>query len=182
MKFIAKHILAGDERVIYATRLHWIYLVIGLLWAAVFISIGLLLAYYMLMHASDAGAAQRFMLLGYDLGFTFLWILGAFVGTGVGLFLMHLFKVVSTEVALTTDRIIHKTGLVFVEVEEIDMDEIEAVRVRHGMFGALLGYGTLLLDCRFVGDIRLPAIRNPHKFLRTLHKVRTQAGHKPVVA
>ena len=87
------------ERLVYATRLHWIYLVIGLFWAATFIAIGLLIAYYMLMHGSDAGAAARVNILGYDLGFAFLWMLGAFAGTGIGLFLMHLFKVISTEVA-----------------------------------------------------------------------------------
>lgn len=176
MSFIAKHILSHDERLVYATRLHKIYIVVGLIWATAFAAIGWQLQTWILHFAIRDPQANQIGALGYDFGRLDLWIFWAFAGTGLGLFLMHLFKEWSTEVALTTSRVIYKTGLFFVEVEEIEISEIRAEHVHHGIFGALFGYGSIMLDSRFVGDIHLPAIRRPYRFLRAIHKIRAQAS------
>lgn len=182
MSFIAKHIVGTDERMVYATRLHWVYVVVGLIWAAAFIAIGWQLQGWILHFAVRDPQANQIGALGYNFGRVDLWIFWAFAGTGLGLFLMHLLKEWSTEVALTTSRVIYKTGLFFVEVEEIEISEIRAEHVHHGLFGALLGYGTIMLDSRFVGDIHLPAIRRPYRFLRAIHKIRAQASGQGAVS
>lgn len=185
MRFIAKHILAPDERLVYATRLHGIYLFVGFVWAAIFIGAGLAINWAMVRTAGAEAHTFRVNIMNYDLGPAYFWIVGAFFATGIGLFLIHLIKVWFTEVALTTTRLIYKTGWIVVDVEEIALTEIEAEKIHHGILGSILGYGAIHLDCRFVDDFNLPSIRNPYRFLRILHKTRTQqtAAHPaaPVV-
>ncbi|QQG35783.1 MAG: PH domain-containing protein [Micavibrio aeruginosavorus] len=92
---------------------------------------------------------------------------------------LYLVKLLSTEIALTDMRLIYKIGLIFVEVEEIDLVEIRSEHVHHGLLGRLLGYGQVRLDSRFVGDIDLPAIKNPYKLIKAMHNARRKL-HDPM--
>ncbi|MCB9990427.1 MAG: PH domain-containing protein [Rhodospirillales bacterium] len=91
---------------------------------------------------------------------------------GVMIFVIHLLKVIATEIALTDQRLIYKTGLIFVDVKEIDLAEIRSETVHHGLLGRFLRYGEVHLDSRFVGDIYLPAMVKPYILLKDIHAAR----------
>lgn len=84
-----------------------------------------------------------------------------------------MFKVLGTEIALTNKRLIYKTGLIFVQSSEVELAEVSEAKVNNGWFGVILGYGTINLDCRFVGDFAIPTIKNPYKILRQINKFRS---------
>lgn len=170
-RFITNYIGPG-ERIIYSTRLHWIYAVQGVAWLAVMTFIGAQLDYYLNKYFG-AGVEDR----GYESFFPFFpvhfpLIFGMFAGGGILIFLVQIVKILATEIALTSQRMIYKTGLMFVNVEQIDLTEVRAEQVHHGLLGRFLGYGSLHLDSRFVGDVYLPAIRKPYNLLKAIYAVR----------
>lgn len=170
-----KNIIGADERIILLARLHWIYAVQGMVWMAVFTGFGMGLD-----HLSKSKFGYTAPLLQDNMLFDFYTNLGLpamtilFGGAGFVIFMTHLVKILATEIALTDYRIVYKTGLLFVDVEEIDLVEIRAEHVHHGFFGRIFGYGRLQLDSRFVGDVFLPAIRQPYKLIKAMHKVRSK--------
>ncbi len=173
MSFVARHLTDQDERLIYLSRLHWIYTLQGVLWWVALGAAGTG-AQWLLDARLPAYAMNHIVLHGYDLGAPSKMLRDFMIGAGFVLFLVYLLKKLSTEIALTSRRVIYKTGLFFTEVEEVDLVEIHAEKIHHGILGRILGYGRLSLDSRFVGDITLPAIGHPYKFLKIMHKVRAK--------
>lgn len=93
------------------------------------------------------------------------------VVAGVFVFLCHFVFYRSTHIAITSDRLIYKTGMFFVHVHETNLDEIKGEQVHNGFFGRMLNYGFVEVDCRFVKNMNLPAIERPYAFLHDLHKI-----------
>jgi uncharacterized membrane protein YdbT with pleckstrin-like domain len=52
---------------------------------------------------------------------------------------------VSTELAVTNRRVIHKTGLLSRRTQEINRDKVESVDVSQSLTGRMFGYGTILV-------------------------------------
>lgn len=168
MSYVHK-LINDDEKLIGIARLHWIYVAQGLLWFFALAGSGYLLSWLMnrglqatMNLTNNPYIPAPFMTLSNGV---MLFMLAA----GAIIFLFYVVKVLSTQVALTDRRVIHKYGLLFVNVHQIDLEEIRGENIDLGYFGRILGYGEIMLDCRFVGDIRLPAIENPEVFIRALH-------------
>ncbi len=181
MSYITKHILDPKERLVYATRLHWIYVFEGFVWLV--LMLGAMIAADNMM-PDTIKTMPHLIIHGVHLGAPYLWGVVPWMLMGIGLFCAYFFKYISTELVVTTLRIIYKTGLIRIEIEEVELDDVEAEHVHHGWLGGLLGYGRLNLDCRFVGDMALPAFRNPYKLLRAVHYVRRKIlkmDYPPVV-
>lgn len=167
-----KKVISKDEHIIGIARLHWIYLAKGMFGFFVCVVMGM---------AIDAILFQAFSRLSdlapntgnQMLAVTSSWVTPLFVIVGGFYFLFYLMKVLYNEIALTDKRVIHKTGFIFVKIQEIDIEEISAENMDMGYFGSLLGYAYIMLDCRFVGDIRLPAIAKANAFVKALHAART---------
>ncbi len=169
MSYIRK-IIGGDEKLIGIARLHWIYIAQGMLWFIGCVAFAQLFdtaVYYglsMLPNASDSTAMP--LLAISDWLTPFALVFGAFICS------IYVIKVLTTEIGLTTRRIIYKRGWWFVNTKEIEIEEIRGENLDLGYLGRVLDYGYLNLDCRFIGDIALPAIEKPAQFLRALHKMR----------
>lgn len=178
MSFIARHISGNGERLVYIARIHWIYVLKGAFWFVFLAAAGeaLDLAFwYGMLHLGETTGRPINLPLDFSIRDQPLFYLMA--TTGFLVFFIHIMKYIGTEIALTNNRIIYKTGVFFVTVEELDLSEIKEEKVHHGILGALMGYGEIHLDSRFVGDVTLPAIKNPYKLLKHMHKVR--ATHAP---
>lgn len=182
MSFIAKYITHHDERLVYIARLHWIYLVKGLFWFLLLGGVGVYLNWQVFLHARELPSETLdFLPVPLALLSDFALALIPLV-TGFLIMLVYLFKLMGTEIALTNKRLIFKTGLVFVQSREVELSEISEVRIDNGWFGAMLDYGVLNLDCRFVGDIALPVVKNPYNLLRHINKLRAGESEAPLAA
>jgi uncharacterized membrane protein YdbT with pleckstrin-like domain len=51
----------------------------------------------------------------------------------------------TTEIAVTTKRVIQKRGLIWRKTAEMNMDKVESVLVDQSLFGRLLNYGTIVV-------------------------------------
>lgn len=177
MSFIAKHITHRDERLMYLTRLHSILIVRGLLWMAPLVALGIYINWLILYKFEMLpSASMPFIHAPYsELVDIAAGLFPALLG--IMIFFVYLFKVWGTEIALTNKRMIYKTGLIFVQSSEVDLNEVSEATVDNGLLGVPLGYGTLHLDCRFVGDVTIQNIRNPYGMVRQINKLR--AGEHP---
>ena len=173
MTYVAKLMSPGEE-IVGIARLHWIYVLKGI---ASFVGIAVLgwifqglMGHAILIMASSLHSQFLPNLLMKLNNYLLLFMLGA----GALIFIQQVVKVMSTEIGLTTRRIIFKAGLLIVNVREIDIEEVRGETLNLGWFGRVLGYGYIFLDCRFIGDVYLPAMDHPDRFLRFLNKVRAE--------
>jgi hypothetical protein len=173
MSFIAKHITHHDERLIYIARLHWVYLVKGFSWFFILACAGALLNWAFLLYTPSLPSQNEFF-RHYSWGLLMDFVIGLIpLITGALIFLIYVFKMMGTEIALTNKRLIYKTGVIFVQSSEVEMSEVMEENVDNGLLGAFIGYGRIHLDCRFVGDFDLPTISHPYNLLRQMNKLRT---------
>ena len=52
----------------------------------------------------------------------------------------------STEIAITSKRVIAKFGFISRRTVEINLDKVESLRVEQGVWGRFLNYGTILIS------------------------------------
>lgn len=161
MAFIHK-IVGPDEKLVGIARLHWIYAHKGILWL------------FGLMALSILIKTQVVGILGGGLasiGNAAFWI-----GTAMGavFFLFYTIMWLVTELGLTTKRCIYKRGWIFVDVREVDLEEIKSTNIDNGILGRILNYGYIHMDARFIEDVGLPAITDPYRFTKAMNDVRSK--------
>lgn len=168
MSFVKK-VIGPDETLIGISSAHWIYGAKGIAWLAGMMILGLVLSYYInglfdhLFRNNAAFAADK-------IGDIFFWLPTLL---GLVMFFTYVLVMISPEIALTNKRIIYKKGIIAVDVKELDLEEIKAVDVDNGTFGRFLNYGYIVFDARFVGNLDLPAIAKPYRFVKALNEARS---------
>jgi membrane protein YdbS with pleckstrin-like domain len=70
----------------------------------------------------------------------------------------------TTEIAVTSHRLVKKTGWFSLHTEELSLANIEGVRVDQGFWGRMLGYGHVRIEGTGVDAVQLPVIGDPVAF------------------
>jgi uncharacterized membrane protein YdbT with pleckstrin-like domain len=70
----------------------------------------------------------------------------------------------TTEIAVTSHRLVRKTGLFSLHTDELSLNNIEGVRVDQGFWGRIFGFGTVRIEGTGVDAVQLPVIANPIAF------------------
>jgi uncharacterized membrane protein YdbT with pleckstrin-like domain len=136
LSYVEKHLIPG-ETLQYQTKLHWIVM---LGHAAIAILLTLLAIAIPIVWAS-LGAKKK----GASVpGAVYLFALLCFL-VGGALFLVGLLRRNATEMAVTSKRVIVKTGIAERRTVEILLSRIESVAVDEPALGRLLGYGTVIV-------------------------------------
>jgi uncharacterized membrane protein YdbT with pleckstrin-like domain len=133
VSYIEKSLIEG-ETVLYTARLHWIVL----LWPALAgAAVGLLGIGFLVggvYHAARSGFSGLMGIVG------FLLFLGAVFLIGGGIVRRN-----ATEIAVTSRRVLIKTGVVNRKTLELLLSRIESIGVDETPLGRMLGYGTVIL-------------------------------------
>jgi len=79
----------------------------------------------------------------------------------------------TTEICLTTDRLVVKRGMVSRFVAEINIDRIEGVDVFQGILGRIMDFGYISVRGMGVGEIILPQIAEPIAFRQAIERSRS---------
>lgn len=167
--FYIEQVIGPDERLIGVSEVHWIYGAVSLCWLFAGVIFSLTFD-FVLTKAAWATNIPVFLDVADALSFYTFWTM-SFIGIVV--FLFYVTMMLTTELALTTKRVIYKRGWLFVDVKEVDLEEIKAADVDTGILGRFLNYGSISLDARFVTSIILPAIDTPYKFLKAMNEIRS---------
>lgn len=167
-----RKVVSANERLLAIFRPHWIYVFEGFMWFLILTIAGLIVDHYFYQFVGPQTLAvdisiEYFKITGHLTGISTI-----FAAMGLAILWVQTLIFVSSEIGLTDQRIIHKKGLVFIQVDQVDLEDIRAEQVFHGWLGWLLGYGRIHLDCRFIHDVWLPAIHNPYRLVKASHTAR----------
>lgn len=174
--------LAPDEELIHIGRFHWFYevqAVMNIVWG-IFFAIALLVAavYFQkyiplkitvepLMPGDNWVQMIQKLHPGLKLASLLVFVIG------VMKFAQMMVIKATTEIAVTTTRLIFKRGLVARYVGEMNIDRIESISVLQSVLGRLLNFGQVVIRGMGVGELHLPIIRDPVKFRRAIERART---------
>lgn len=180
MRMLRK-ILQHGEHPIGKTRLHGIYLVKGVLWFAGFLLAGEMIDrsfwHYLGAYVPAYEINTPWVRFGLQPG----WIATLFALGGFLILAGEIVKFISTDLVVTTRRVLYKMGLIKTKLDATDISDILGIHVDQGWFGQFFGYGKLHLDCRFIEDVYLPYIKNPYGVMNALEKIRKDhEDHSPI--
>jgi PH (Pleckstrin Homology) domain-containing protein len=133
MSYIDSNLIPG-ETVIYRTRLHWIVMLWNVVIGCLLLALpGMLLLYHSLNQSRVESRMSHFM-----------------EGAGIALLIAGLVAILTgmvrrnaTEMAVTTRRVVIKTGLTSRKTIEMLLNKVESIEVSETTFGRMLGYGTI---------------------------------------
>ena len=134
-------VLRPDENILAVGRMHWIVYARGVVVLVVGLGIALV---------SLEGAAGGVIRVAGGL----IALLGLLMVARAWV------EQATTEIAVTTKRVIQKRGLIWRKTAEMNMDKVESVLVDQSLFGRLLNYGTIVVrgtgsgieGLRFIAD------------------------------
>lgn len=97
------------------------------------------------------------------------WIVFGVLGIpafGIGLILLAIAYVRyrSTELAITTLRVIAKFGFISRHTVEINLNKVESIEVEQSVIGRMLGYGTIFVSGTGMHQAPIANISNPMGF------------------
>lgn len=143
MGYVDKNLMSG-ERVVYKAKIHWFIFVPGI----VLFVVGI----FLFGVDKERGA-------------------GPVIGTiAVLLAIFSVIKAlitkVSTELAITSKRVIAKVGLIRRNTVELNHSKVESFNVGQSIFGRIFGFGTLIINGTGGGKTPIPSIDSPLEFRR----------------
>lgn len=142
-----KHVLLPDEQIRYVTDIHWVVYIPG----AVTL-VAAVVAWVMSLVSSQAMTA--------------LWLILAAMLAVLGL-LMALsgwFRRWTTEIAVTSKRVIYKRGFIQRRTIEMNIDKVESVDVVQSVLGRIFDFGTITVRGVGTGIEPLKNIESPIEF------------------
>jgi uncharacterized membrane protein YdbT with pleckstrin-like domain len=83
---------------------------------------------------------------------------------GFYIFFAMMIRKWTTEIGVTSHRLVIKTGLLKLDTNEIALPNIEGVRVTQNLWGRMLNYGRIRIEGTGVDAIDLPNIADPVAF------------------
>src|SRR5262245_51100037 len=99
-----------------------------------------------------------------------LFVLGVILlpvfGVGLVLLVMAYVKYKTTELAITSKRVIAKFGFISRRTVEININKVESVQVDQGILGRIFNYGTLVISGAGDPQAPIPGISEPMAFRR----------------
>lgn len=168
--------LGPDEELVHIGKFHWMYTVrafLSIFWGIIMGFVVLIVAvnaYKFLGYLPNkAGVLEMIQALhpGIRLVAFFMFIFGL-------LKFAHMMVVkATTEIAITSTRLIYKRGLVARQVGEINIDRIEGVNVLQPVMGRIFNYGRVMVRGMGVGEVLLPSIEDPIEFRRAIEKAKS---------
>jgi hypothetical protein len=177
MSYISGEVVSSEEKLIAVARVHWVHGIKGLLWLALFVMAGGLFDDALLLLIDDIRMLDPLVSVILTVGIYVFW---ASLVAGASIFLFYFLALLFTEAGLTSERLIYKTGWIFVDVKQVDLEEIKAAEVDNGMFGSLLGYGTIQMDTRFIRDLAMMTLANPYEFVQLINQAREAVKNDPL--
>lgn len=177
--------LAPDEQMIYVAKFHWFYdvqAIMAIIWG-LFFAISILMSFAVLSHYMPFNVAKVMLSSPLALDDGTITIIRK-LHPGIKLFSLLVFLLgllkfaqmlvikATTEIVVTTNRLIYKRGLVARNVGEMSIDRIESISVQQSVWGRIFDFGRLIIHGMGVGELIMPNLAEPIKFRRAIEKAR----------
>lgn len=156
MGYVSNNLMSG-EKVIHVGKVHWFIFVPG---AVLF-----LVAIWLFGMATEEGIGPIFGTIA--LLFAIASLLKAFI-----------FKI-STELAITSKRVIAKVGFISRKTVELNHSKVESFNIDQSIFGRIFGFGTVVVCGTGGGKTPIPNIDDPLEFRRQAMNAVDETGASP---
>lgn len=169
--------LGPDEELVHIGKFHWMYTVhafLAIFWGlilslcVIFFSV-YAYSYLGMYRISNITVMEAIQALHPGIRI-FAFIVFVF---GLLRFASMMIVKATTEIAVTTNRLVYKRGLVARQVGEISIDRIEGVNVFQSIMGRIFNYGRVMVRGMGVGEVTLPSIEDPISFRRAIERAKT---------
>ena len=137
--------LVSGEQVKYTGKLHW----------AIFAPAIVLLTIGEILMLSEPGGNLPGKIL---------------LSVGALLLFRAMMTTATTEILITTQRLIIKYGIISLQTFTSPLNKIEAVQVRRGLFGMFLGYGTITVSGTGKSSATIHHLNQPESFQAAIHE------------
>lgn len=114
-----------------------------------------------------------------QLGWLLIGVVTLVAVIGLAFLIAAWMRVRSTEIAITSQRVIARFGLVTSSTVEISLDRVEALRIEQGFLGRMLNYGTMYISGAGIAVAPIPDIADPLVFRRKLMEATNRAMTMP---
>ena len=128
--------LMNDEEVVYKATIHWIIYTQPVAWA--FLLLCTLFGYFYLIDPNNVKDNLSSLFI--------MTLAGLFLLSSVVTFISAWIVRASTELAVTSKRVIAKSGLIKRKTIELNHSKTESFSVDQSILGRVLGYGTLTIN------------------------------------
>ncbi|QHG91421.1 PH domain-containing protein [Sulfurimonas sp. CVO] len=135
MGYVEKNLMSGEE-VVYRAKVHWMIYLMGL--------------FFIVLGITIITSAKEIALLGVLL----------VIGGLIDLFKAFIFKM-STELVVTTKRVIAKFGFIKRTTMELNHSKVESLSVDQGIIQRILNAGTITVHGTGGGKTPIPNIDEP---------------------
>jgi uncharacterized membrane protein YdbT with pleckstrin-like domain len=102
-----------------------------------------------------------------------IWVILGFVTFGLTwlLAIYDLLRLKFMEQGVTNKRVILKKGIISRTTEEMKLASIETVEINQGIFGRILGFGTVKVTGRGISDVVFKGIDDPMSVKRQIESI-----------
>ena len=97
----------------------------------------------------------------------------ALLVAGIAVFFTMMIHKWTTEIGITSHRLVKKTGFLSLKTAEVALPNIEAVSVNQGLWGRVFGYGSLRIEGTGDDAVDIPNIDNPVGFRRAIETAKS---------
>lgn len=169
--------LGPNEELIHVGKFHWMYTVnafLTIIWGLFGAIMIMFIAYkayeFMGKLPSKTGFFEAIKIIHPGIrGVSFMFFI-----LGLVKFAQMMVTKVTTEIAITNNRLVYKRGLVARHVGEISIDRIEGVNVLQPIMGRIFNYGRVMVRGMGVGEVLLPPIEDPISFRRAIEEAKVR--------
>jgi uncharacterized membrane protein YdbT with pleckstrin-like domain len=135
MSYISKTLVPG-EKVVYQTRLHWIVMLGHIVGAIILWALGAYVLWYVYAHQQQMTPSNLHVAAYGGAALLLVGLIVLFVGS---------LRRNTTEMAVTTRRVVVKTGLASRRTIEMLLNKVETIEVSEPGMGRLFGYGSITM-------------------------------------
>jgi uncharacterized membrane protein YdbT with pleckstrin-like domain len=102
-----------------------------------------------------------------------IWVILGFVTFGLTwlLAIYDFLRIKFMEQGVTNKRVILKKGIISRTTEEMKLASIETVEINQGIFGRILGFGTVKVTGRGISDVVFKGIDDPMSVKRQIESI-----------
>lgn len=100
-------------------------------------------------------------------------------GIGLIFWVIAFIRYKTTELAITSKRVVAKFGFIGRNTVEISINKVESIQVHQDMLGRIFNYGSLIIAGGGTPQEAIPGISHPMEFRRAVMEAQDQAG-RPV--
>ncbi|MBY0422817.1 MAG: PH domain-containing protein [Parvularculaceae bacterium] len=155
--------LASDEHIEYEAEFNWTFNVESWLWC---LAAGLTALFYCWLQFS-VGIRFDALKVGW-------WLTGAAIGLALIFLLIHYIYLYTTEIVVTTFRLVFKTGWISRSTQEVSLNKIEEITLEQSVIARLFDFGKLVIRGTGVGVIELPNLDKPIRVRKVIEDARAK--------